>query len=58
MSGCRYYKINKGKAKCTNPSKPEYGRLTAKDLAYRCDRCRRECRGIWPSQLPKVDLTG
>lgn len=57
MSKCGYYSCFKGIPKCNNPSKPDYWKEWAdKNMAQCCQRCRRECGGIWPSQLETIDL--
>lgn len=56
MSNCGYFKIHKGKVSCTHPTYgEEYSKYGSK---LRCDICRRECNGIYPSQLPSADQTG
>ena len=57
MSHCGYFQIKKGRAVCTHPTNGEqytawYG------PRLRCNTCRRECGGIYPSQLPYADQTG
>lgn len=57
MSNCGYFKIHKGKVSCTHPTYgEEYSKYYGSRL--RCDMCRRECNGIYPSQLPSADQTG
>lgn len=60
MSNCGYYKIFKGKISCTNPKKNyinSYGKFFHGSAAVRlCEQCKRECKGIYPSDLPKLDL--
>ena len=58
MSNCGYYMCHKGKPSCNHPL---YGEENTKWLHgakhNRCDLCREECGGIYPSNLPKVDIT-
>lgn len=58
MSNCGYFKIHKGKVSCTHPTYGEDYSKFSKHLHERCDRCKRECDGIYPSQLPNADQTG
>lgn len=56
MNNCGYFKIHKGKVSCAHPT---YGEeYTKYGSRLRCDMCRRECNGIYPSQLPSADQTG
>lgn len=56
---CGYYKFGfgKGNAHCENPTKSYYSNLRGSDLDSQCKLCKLQCKGIWPSQLPKVDFT-
>lgn len=62
MNKCGYYSCPKGKPTCKHPI---YGEIKTKLLRengadYRwhpCERCKRECHGIYPSSLPKEDIS-
>lgn len=58
MSNCGYFKIHKGKVSCTHPTYSDTYERYSKNLNDRCKICRKECGGIYPSQLPKADQTG
>lgn len=58
MSSCGYYSCNKGKPKCNHPTYGEmYSSCLRGALYNRCDSCRRECGGIYPSNIPKEDIS-
>ena len=58
MSSCGYYSCNKGKPKCNHPTYGEmYSSCLHGALYNRCDSCRRECGGIYPSNIPKEDIS-
>ena len=60
MSKCGYYSCYKGTPSCNHPEKGKY--LKPKDFSsswgsiHQCDRCKRQCGGIYPSELPRVDF--
>lgn len=58
MSNCGYYRIHKGKENCLHPTYGDIYEKYSKNLNDRCKVCRRECGGIYPSQVPKADQTG
>lgn len=58
MSNCGYYRIHKGKVNCLHPTYGDIYEKYSKNLNDRCKVCRRECRGIYPSQVPRADQTG
>ena len=58
MSNCGYYRIHKGKVNCLHPTYGSDYEKWSKNLNDRCKICRRECGGIYPSQVPKADQTG
>lgn len=58
MSSCGYYSCNKGKTKCNHPTYGErYSSCLRGALYNRCDICRRKCGGIYPSNIPKEDIS-
>lgn len=58
MSNCGYYRIHKGKVNCLHPTYGDIYEKYSKNLNDRCKVCRRECWGIYPSQVPRADQTG
>ena len=58
MSNCGYYRIHKGKVNCLHPTYGDIYEKYSKNLNDRCKVCRRECGGIYPSQVPRADQTG
>ena len=59
MSACGYFSIWKGKILCKHPEKGElYTRMYCNKLYRRCNYCKVECDGIYPSQIPHADQTG
>lgn len=58
MSNCGYYRIHKGKVNCLHPTYGDIYEKYYKNLNDRCKVCRRECGGIYPSQVPRADQTG
>lgn len=59
MSNCGYYKIFKRHITCTHPSDGESNTrsLNKSSAKYHiCDMCRRRCGGIYPSELPTIDM--
>lgn len=57
MNSCGYYSCFKGKVSCKHP---RYGEEKSKIMSERnntCDWCRRICGGIYPSQLPREDIS-
>lgn len=53
MSNCGYFRIQMGKVSCTHPNNGYIFTESFKGkLNKRCNRCRKECGGIFPSQLP------
>lgn len=55
MSSCAYFSCFKGILKCSHP---EYGKLYTPLLSHgRCEICKRNCKGIYPSQLPRYDTS-
>lgn len=58
MSSCGYYSCYKGKPTCKHPERGELNTKVNFDGSY-CIRCKRIYgNGIWPSQIPHVDLSG
>lgn len=58
MSNCKYYNIFKRKIKCLHPT---YGGINTSLLnnsygSNRCDECKRMYGGIYPSELPVIDM--
>lgn len=58
MSNCGYYRIHKGKVNCLHPTYGDIYEKGYKNLNDRCKVCRKECGGIYPSQVPRADQTG
>lgn len=60
MSSCGYYTCHKGKVWCKHPTLGEYKTKLLEEggsIYHPCDRCRKVCGGIYPSQLPKMDIS-
>ena len=61
MSNCGYYSCFKRVPKCNHPEKGEYKSKRLREGAcsrwHPCEMCKRECGGIYPSQLTKANLS-
>lgn len=59
MSACGYYSCFKGKPTCSHPTYGvQYTQGYKRELHIRCNRCRIECNGIYPSNIPKANQEG
>ncbi len=56
MSKCAYFSCFKGRPVCKHPTYgKEYSAYLHGAINNMCDWCKKQCGGIYPSQVPKVD---
>lgn len=59
MSRCEYYSCFKGKPKCNHPTHGDIktNMLNEYMRSSVCDFCKFCNRGLYPSQIPKIELS-